>query len=192
MSQDPIDTYQHPLMSAVQDAAERAQQVPDQCRYKLQDGSPCRCREEVDDALGGHYDCVGPPGTAALPVIPKGFPDYDVLHTTMDAQVWAQQFKATAERLRALGQDVLDDGWLIAWFANAIMRGYDTALEHAARRRWLADDEQHTPLTLPAVKALVIQASLARNKGNVSRTAQELAIDRRTLYRHLRAGKSTP
>lgn len=37
---------------------------------------------------------------------------------TMDAKVWAEKFNAVAPVQ-------LDDGFLIAWFANAIMAGYD-------------------------------------------------------------------
>lgn len=166
MSQEPLDTYQHPLMSAVQDATERAQQIPGDTQ-------------------------VGP---GVVPVIPKGFPDHDVLHTTMDARVWAQQFKATAERLAAQGSDILDDGWLISWFANAIMRGYDTGRLHEQARRWLGTDEQQTPLTLEQLKSAALMAALERTHGNVAKTARELGVDRRTVYR-ARArlqGKPTP
>ncbi len=41
-----------------------------------------------------------------------------------DAVIWAQEFKATQIKL---GQVPLDEGWMVAWFASAIMAGYDTA-----------------------------------------------------------------
>lgn len=43
---------------------------------------------------------------------------------TMDAAKWADAFNET---LVKLGHQPHDSGWLIAWFANAIMAGYDTA-----------------------------------------------------------------
>jgi len=47
-----------------------------------------------------------------------------VLPHTIDAREWAKEFNATACKL---GYQVMDEGWLVAWFANAIMAGYDTA-----------------------------------------------------------------
>ena len=40
----------------------------------------------------------------------------------MDGQLWAKEFRATAQRL---GYGDMDEGWLIGWFCNAIMAGYD-------------------------------------------------------------------
>lgn len=45
---------------------------------------------------------------------------------SFDAQDWAKEFCRIA---KAKGHD-LDEGWMVSWFANALMRGYD---EHAAR-----------------------------------------------------------
>jgi len=43
---------------------------------------------------------------------------------TMDAVAWA---KAWIDRASLLRRDqILDEGWMTGWFANAIMRGYDT------------------------------------------------------------------
>jgi hypothetical protein len=50
------------------------------------------------------------------------------LHSTMDARVWAREFNRVAQ---TLGYPEMDDGWLIGWFANAIMTGHD----HAVRER---------------------------------------------------------
>ena len=41
---------------------------------------------------------------------------------TFDAQTWARSFNET---LVALGHPPHDEEWLIGWFANAIMCGYD-------------------------------------------------------------------
>lgn len=43
-----------------------------------------------------------------------------VPHTT-DARRWAEEFNAMAVKL---GYQSMDEGWLMAWFANAIMSGY--------------------------------------------------------------------
>lgn len=47
---------------------------------------------------------------------------------SFDARDWARDFRATA---KALGYCDMDEGWLIGWFANAIMRGWD---EHAKQQ----------------------------------------------------------
>src|SRR5574341_733156 len=49
------------------------------------------------------------------------------LHS-FDAKVWADDFCAIA---KTLGHD-LDKDWMLGWFANALMRGWD---EHAKRNR---------------------------------------------------------
>lgn len=46
---------------------------------------------------------------------------------SFDAKDWAESFCATAAKL---GHPGIDEGWMIGWFANALMRGYD---EHARR-----------------------------------------------------------
>lgn len=40
---------------------------------------------------------------------------------TMDARVWAQEFK------RIFGDNVVDEETMEGWFSNAIMCGYDRA-----------------------------------------------------------------
>lgn len=42
----------------------------------------------------------------------------------MDGAKWAAEFRKTAIRL---GYSDMDEGWLIGWFCNAIMAGYDRA-----------------------------------------------------------------
>ncbi len=48
------------------------------------------------------------------------------LQATTDAAVWASEFNQTAQRL---GYSPMDEGWLIGWFANAML-----AKEMAIRR----------------------------------------------------------
>jgi hypothetical protein len=43
---------------------------------------------------------------------------------TMDAKVWADEFNKV---LVSKGEQPYDPGWLIGWFANSIMCGYDHA-----------------------------------------------------------------
>lgn len=45
---------------------------------------------------------------------------------SFDARDWAEAFCKIA---KGLGHDI-DEGWMVTWFANALMRGFD---EHAAR-----------------------------------------------------------
>ncbi len=47
---------------------------------------------------------------------------HDKLHNTIDASVWAAEFRQIA---LGLGYSDMDEGWLIGWFANAIMTGWD-------------------------------------------------------------------
>jgi hypothetical protein len=42
----------------------------------------------------------------------------------MDGVKWAAEFRTTALRL---GYSDMDEGWLVGWFCNAIMAGYDRA-----------------------------------------------------------------
>lgn len=49
-------------------------------------------------------------------------------HTT-DAAIWAKEFRQTQIKL---GQEPLDEGWMLTWFANAIMAGFDTAQSRQA------------------------------------------------------------
>ena len=50
-------------------------------------------------------------------------PEPGALHATTDAQVWARAWCAIARRLHAEGEDLIDEGWMIGWFANAIETG---------------------------------------------------------------------
>ena len=43
---------------------------------------------------------------------------------SFDAADWAKSFRETAVKL---GYSDMDEGWLIGWFANALMRGFDEA-----------------------------------------------------------------
>jgi hypothetical protein len=45
----------------------------------------------------------------------------------MDGKLWAEEFQKTA---LSLGYPEMDDGWLLGWFCNAVMAGYD----HARRK----------------------------------------------------------
>jgi len=47
-----------------------------------------------------------------------------------DASKWAAEFRKTAI---GLGYSDMDEGWLIGWFANAIMNQYDAAQAEIAR-----------------------------------------------------------
>jgi hypothetical protein len=55
--------------------------------------------------------------------------DPNWLLPSFDAQDWAEAFNETAMRL---GYSHMDEGWLIGWFANALMRGFDEGIRQAA------------------------------------------------------------
>ena len=46
----------------------------------------------------------------------------DTRELGIDAEKWAAEFRKTAIKL---GYSDMDEGWLIAWFANAIIAGRD-------------------------------------------------------------------
>lgn len=47
------------------------------------------------------------------------------LAATTDARVWAEEWCRVARELAAkgVGEDLIDEGWMIGWFANAIEVG---------------------------------------------------------------------
>lgn len=51
---------------------------------------------------------------------------------SFDARDWAEAFcRIAAEQ----GHPGIDEGWMVSWFANALMRGFDEAQMRAARRQ---------------------------------------------------------
>ena len=57
----------------------------------------------------------------------------------MYARIWAAEWVRIAREIEAAndGRQVIDESWMIAWFANSIMAGYDIGrrklLEEQAR-----------------------------------------------------------
>ena len=49
---------------------------------------------------------------------------------SFDARDWAESFCKIAA---GLGHPGIDEGWMISWFANALMRGYDEACMRKAQ-----------------------------------------------------------
>lgn len=56
------------------------------------------------------------------------------LHSTTDAMVWAQEWCIVARKLEYLGKPLIDEGWMVGWFANAIMIGYDAGVRKEAEK----------------------------------------------------------
>jgi hypothetical protein len=57
-------------------------------------------------------------------------PGDTLMRLGMDGKLWAEEFQRTAV---LLGYRSMDEGWLIGWFCNAIMAGYDTAANAGLR-----------------------------------------------------------
>lgn len=57
---------------------------------------------------------------ASKPASDDKRPDWPL--PSFDARDWAEAFRKTALKL---GYSDMDEGWLITWFANALMRGFD-------------------------------------------------------------------
>jgi len=55
---------------------------------------------------------------------------------TFDTQTWAKSFNET---LVKLGYQPHDEGWMIGWFANAIMCGYNHALSLREKREGMVE-----------------------------------------------------
>jgi hypothetical protein len=55
------------------------------------------------------------------------------LLATTDAQFWARKWCEIALDLRDAGQEIIDEGWMIGWFANAMCVAAD------AERRKIAE-----------------------------------------------------
>lgn len=60
-------------------------------------------------------------------------PSDSLFVASFDAQVWAKEFVKIAKEKPKIATD---EGTMLAWFASALMRGYD---EHAHRMRRLTD-----------------------------------------------------
>ena len=43
-----------------------------------------------------------------------------LLHSTDDAMVWAVEWCKVARRLSGEGRSLIDEGWMVGWFANAM------------------------------------------------------------------------
>lgn len=56
---------------------------------------------------------------------PAARDDASTFQQSMDASLWAAAF---ADRVAANPSLTADRGFMISWFANALMRGYDTAM----------------------------------------------------------------
>lgn len=56
----------------------------------------------------------------------------DDFHESMDAKLWAEAF---VQRAKADPGFATDEGNMLGWFANAIMRGYDTARDRYETER---------------------------------------------------------
>lgn len=82
-------------------------------------------------------------------VPPKERPDWPL--PSFDARDWAQAFCAAADSFgfKDSNGNRIDEGWMIGWFANALMRGFD---EHASllppttKLRWGFKGRNQLPL----------------------------------------------
>jgi hypothetical protein len=99
----------------------------------------------------------------------------DMLERLRDnAQLWAQEFNATAQKL---GYSDMDEGWLIGWFANAI------EYSHAIRRFKFDEEAASLRSILDEAIAALEPFSDERNDGEHlwNATATDFARARATL-----------
>lgn len=101
--------------------------------------TPCTCgRESVAMYADGACLCaecyekrratVQQPNTgcATPPVADAATEEPDFRQTT-DALLWAKAFLKTRAEIVARGDDANDEGWVLGWFANAMMVAHDHA-----------------------------------------------------------------
>ena len=86
----------------------------------------------------------------------------DKLLGTMDAKVWTDEFMATKARL---GDEEFDHAMMLAWFANAIMAGFDEANRRAQR-------------ALDAAQARVKELELYLTQERANRDSLAACVDR--------------
>jgi hypothetical protein len=129
-------------------------------------GSPCRCGECSTGALPpddddrciaenrevrcnlrlGHSVHFGDDGVAWHRDQHVRTPSSEAPHNpacmqSFDARDWAYDFRETA---KSLGYCDMDEGWLLGWFANAIMRGFDEAERRHDAMREQVDGSKST------------------------------------------------
>lgn len=72
---------------------------------------------------------------------------------SMDATAWAKEWCRIARKIEEeseeTGGKVIDEGWMIGWFSNAIMRGWDTG-----RRELQAEIDAQPPAAPSVVEPL--------------------------------------
>lgn len=100
----------------------------------------------------------------------------------MDGALWADGFRKMALKL---GYSDMDEGWLIGWFCNAVMAGYD----HAQRRfdPALATREEAPAEAGKAARIIACHLPLADAPDTVCLPITMTAGDLRTVYAALRA-----
>jgi lipopolysaccharide biosynthesis regulator YciM len=54
------------------------------------------------------------------PASPEAVGQVERLLATTDAMVWAEEWCASATKIVAEGRSLIDPGWMVTWFANAI------------------------------------------------------------------------
>lgn len=113
---------------------------PDECVFDNGDIEDCVYATQLQREDKGKLQCkywkpVSRPEPAEHEHTPSSeAPHHPACTQSFDARDWARDFNATA---KSLGYCDMDEGWLIGWFANAIMRGFDES-----ERRRDAEHEQ--------------------------------------------------
>lgn len=67
----------------------------------------------------------------------------------VDAQKWAQEWCKVAVDLGNQGHEVVDEGWMIGWFANAIEAGRAAGKSEDAQKQAEPEDETPTHIFEP-------------------------------------------
>jgi len=97
---------------------------------------------------------------------PHDRPDWPL--PSFDAQDWAEAFCKTA---KVHGHEI-DEGWMIGWFANALMRGHDEGFSRAQRQTGASCPSVHR-LVIDGKRHLMIVGKSAHDRFGTDRVEDE-------------------
>lgn len=106
-----------------------------------------------------------------------GEPKVDPL-TTLDAKLWAEEFM----RIWSGRWDEVDEGLMIAWFANAIMRGFDEG-QHRLRAKLELAGNEYTHVIMLKEEIADLRAKLAERDELLVTLKRDISNDADALRR---------
>ena len=103
---------------------------------------------------------------------PEDRPDWPL--PSFDARDWAKEFCRIATELgyaKGVKAEPIDEGWMVTWFANALMRGYDersskqprtSDIREAVARGWCTPANSNKEIDSDLAEAIVQEILLCQ------------------------------